>query len=69
MCSSGDGAKKVAFGSSGVSYVEVTLANAGIRYGIALLCLAVVVAAVVVSKRRDLAITGDASPAAARVGS
>ncbi len=44
-------------------------ANAGIRYGIALLCLAVIVAAVVVSKRRDLAITGDASPAAARVGS
>ena len=44
-------------------------ANAGIRYGIALLCLAVVVAAVVVSNRRDLAITGDASPAAARVGS
>ena len=44
-------------------------ANAGIRYGIALLCLAVIVGAVVVSKRRDLAITGDASPAAARVGS
>ena len=44
-------------------------ANAGIRYGIALLCLAVVVGAVIVSKRRDLAITGDASPAAERVAS
>ena len=43
-------------------------ANAGIRYGIAILCLAVVVGAVVVSKRRDLAITGDAAPAAERVG-
>ncbi|MBK8868404.1 MAG: sodium-translocating pyrophosphatase [Dermatophilaceae bacterium] len=42
-------------------------ANAGIRYGIALLALVIVVAAVVVSKRRDLAISGDDSPAAARV--
>ena len=44
-------------------------ANAGIRFGIALLALAIVVVAVVVSKRRDLAIAGDASPAAERVAS
>ena len=44
-------------------------ANAGLRFGIALIALAVVVAAVVVSKRRDLAIAGDASPAAERVAS
>ena len=29
---SGDGSKKVSFGSSGVKYVEVTLVNAGTRY-------------------------------------
>jgi len=44
-------------------------ANAGIRFGIALIALAIVVVAVVVSKRRDLAIAGDASPAAERVAS
>ncbi len=44
-------------------------ANAGIRYGIALIALVVVVAAVVVSKRRDLSVSGDASPAAERVAS
>jgi K(+)-stimulated pyrophosphate-energized sodium pump len=54
------------------SIVGLTLgagANAGIRYAIALLCLAVVVVAVVVSKRRDLAIAGDPSPVADRVAS
>ena len=43
--------------------------NAAIRYGIALLCLVVVIVAVVVSKRRDLAIAGDPSPVADRVAS
>ena len=32
LSSAGDGTKKVAFGSSGVRYVEVTLVNAGTRY-------------------------------------
>ena len=43
-------------------------ASYGLRIAIALAALAVVVVAVSVSKRRDLAISGDAEPAAVRLG-